>query len=63
MDFEEKLITVQQAVDMVKSGDYIVTGLGASTADAFLQSSAHGGGQAQERRHLHLPAVAGLSLF
>jgi len=35
MDFEEKLITVQQAVDMVKSGDYIVTGLGASTADAF----------------------------
>jgi acyl-CoA hydrolase len=35
MDYQEKLISVQQAVDMVKSGDYIVTGLGCSTADAF----------------------------
>ena len=35
MDYKEKLISVQQAVDMVKSGDYIVTGLGCSTAHAF----------------------------
>ena len=35
MDYQEKLISVQQAVDMVKSGDYIVTGLGCSTAHAF----------------------------
>ncbi len=35
MSYKEKLITVQQAVDMVKSNDYIVTGLGSSTADAF----------------------------
>ena len=35
MDYTEKLITVQQAVDMVKSNDYIVTGLGCSTADTF----------------------------
>ena len=35
MDYTDKLITAQQAVDMVKSGDYIVTGLGCSTADAF----------------------------
>ncbi len=35
MDFKEKLITAQQAVDMVQSGDYIVTGLGASTAHSF----------------------------
>ncbi|MDD4133978.1 MAG: acetyl-CoA hydrolase/transferase C-terminal domain-containing protein [Eubacteriales bacterium] len=35
MNYKVKLISVQQAVDMVKSGDYIVTGLGASTANAF----------------------------
>ncbi|MDD4081670.1 MAG: 4-hydroxybutyrate--acetyl-CoA CoA transferase, partial [Eubacteriales bacterium] len=35
MNYKDKLITVQQAVDMVKSEDYIVTGLGASTAGAF----------------------------
>ncbi|MHC1786541.1 MAG: acetyl-CoA hydrolase/transferase family protein [Christensenellales bacterium] len=35
MDYKDKLITVQQAVDMVKSNDYIVTGLGCSTAQAF----------------------------
>ena len=43
MNYKEKLITAQQAVDMVKSGDYIVTGLGCSTADAFFN-------------HLHLAA-------
>ncbi len=36
MDYNSKLITPQQAVDMVQSGDYIVTGLGASAAHAFL---------------------------
>jgi len=35
LDYQHKLISVQQAVDMVKSNDYIVTGLGCSTADAF----------------------------
>ena len=35
MNYQDKLITVQQAVDLVKSNDYIVTGLGCSTADAF----------------------------
>jgi len=35
MNYKDKLITVQQAVDMVKSEDYIVTGLGSSTAGAF----------------------------
>jgi len=35
MDYKDKLITVQQAVDLVQSHDYIVTGLGASTAHAF----------------------------
>ena len=35
IDYKEKLITVQQAVGMVQSEDYIVTGLGASCADAF----------------------------
>ena len=35
MDYKDKLITVQQAVDLVQSGDYIVTGLGCSTAHAF----------------------------
>ncbi len=35
MDYRDKLISVQQAVDLVNSGDYIVTGLGASTAHAF----------------------------
>ncbi|MDI9520204.1 MAG: acetyl-CoA hydrolase/transferase C-terminal domain-containing protein [Bacillota bacterium] len=35
MDYKEKLISVQQAVDLVKPGDYIVTGLGCSTAHAF----------------------------
>ncbi|HSK68859.1 MAG TPA: acetyl-CoA hydrolase/transferase C-terminal domain-containing protein [Candidatus Limnocylindria bacterium] len=36
MDYREKIITAQQAVDMVQSGDYIVTGLAASTAHEFL---------------------------
>ena len=35
MNYKDKLITVQQAVDMVQSEDYIVTGLGCSTAGAF----------------------------
>lgn len=35
MDYQEKFITAQQAVDVVQSGDYIVTGLGCSTAHAF----------------------------
>ena len=38
MDYKDKLITVQQAVDLVKSGDYIVTGLGCSTAHAFFSA-------------------------
>lgn len=37
MNYKDKLISVQQAVDMVQSGDYIVTGLGCSTADAFFK--------------------------
>ena len=37
MSYKDKLISVQQAVDMVQSGDYIVTGLGCSTADAFFK--------------------------
>ncbi len=35
MDYKEKVITAQQAVELVRSGDYIVTGLGCSTANAF----------------------------
>ncbi len=35
MNYQDKLISVQQAVDLVKSNDYIVTGLGCSTAHAF----------------------------
>jgi len=35
MDYKDKVISVQQAVDLVQSHDYIVTGLGASTAHAF----------------------------
>ena len=35
MNYKDKLISVQQAVDLVQPGDYIVTGLGCSTADAF----------------------------
>ena len=35
MDYKDKLITVQQAVDLVRSNDYIVTGLGCSTANDF----------------------------
>jgi acyl-CoA hydrolase len=35
MDYTQKIITAQQAVDMVRSGDYIVTGLGPSTAHDF----------------------------
>ncbi len=35
MDYKSKVISVQEAIDKVKSGDYIVTGLGCSTANAF----------------------------
>ena len=35
MDYKDKLITVQEAVNLVKSGDYIVTGLGAAGAVLF----------------------------
>ena len=35
MEYKDKLISAQQAIDMVESNDYIVTGLGPSTADAF----------------------------
>ena len=34
-DYRSKLITARQAVDMVQSNDYIVTGLGPSFADSF----------------------------
>ena len=34
-DYKSKLISVQQAIDMVQSNDYIVTGLGPSFADSF----------------------------
>lgn len=35
MNYKDKVITVQQAVNLVRSGDYIVTGLGCSTANDF----------------------------
>lgn len=35
MDYKSKVITVQEAIDKVKSNDYIVTGLGCSTANDF----------------------------
>ncbi len=36
MDYKNKVITIQQALDMVKSDDQIVTGLGAAEAQAFM---------------------------
>ena len=35
MDYKDKLITVQEAISLVKSNDYIVTGLGAAGAVLF----------------------------
>ena len=43
MNYNDKVISVRQAVDLVQSGDYIVTGLGCSTANDFFS-------------HLHLAA-------
>ena len=40
MDYKDKLITVQEAISLVKSNDYIVTGLGAAGAVLF-QSHLH----------------------
>ncbi len=40
MSYQDKLITVSQAIALVKSGDYIVTGLGAAGAVLF-QSHLH----------------------
>ena len=36
MDYKDKIITAEEAVSKVKSGDVIVTGLGASEAGAFM---------------------------
>lgn len=36
MDYKKKIITVDEALSLIKSGDHIVTGLGASEAKAFL---------------------------
>ena len=36
MDYASKIITIEQALALVKSGDVIVTGLGASEAGAFM---------------------------
>ena len=36
MDYSTKIITVEQALEMVNSGDVIVTGLGAAEAGAFM---------------------------
>ena len=36
MDYSSKLITVEEALSKVKSGDVIVTGLGAAEAGAFM---------------------------
>lgn len=37
VDYKEKIITVEEALKLVKSNDQIVTGLGASEAKAFLK--------------------------
>ena len=36
MDYESKIIAIEQALALVKSGDVIVTGLGASEAGVFM---------------------------
>ena len=36
MDYESKVISVEEALTKVKSGDVIVTGLGAAEAGAFM---------------------------
>ena len=36
MDYSSKIISVEQALNLVKSGDIIVTGLGCSEAGAFM---------------------------
>ena len=36
MDYESKIIVIEQALALVKSGDVIVTGLGASEAGVFM---------------------------
>lgn len=38
MDYESKIIVIEQALALVKSGDVIVTGLGASEAGVFMMS-------------------------
>ena len=36
MQYEDKYISIEQALEMVKSGDVIVTGLGAAEAGLFM---------------------------
>ncbi len=56
MDYKDKLITVQEAISLVKSNDYIVTGLGAAGAVLFQSHLHEVADRVKDADHLHLPA-------